>query len=79
VIDKLGPTPLYLQVADDVQRRIESGELQPNRPIASENYMVQTYDVSRGTVRKAVEELRKRGLVFTVPQRGTYVADRSAQ
>ncbi len=77
MIDKLGPTPLYLQVADDVQRQIEAGTLGPNRPIPSESYMSQTYDVSRGTARKAVEELRRRGLVFTVPQRGTYVAPRN--
>jgi DNA-binding GntR family transcriptional regulator len=36
--------------------------------------MVQTFGVSRVTVRHAVAELRERGLVFTVPQRGTYVA-----
>lgn len=77
MIDKLSPTPLYQQVADDVQLQIEAGKLEENRPIPSESYMVGTYDVSRGTIRKAVEELRKRGLVFTVPQRGTYVTPRS--
>ena len=73
MIDKLSPTPLYVQVADDVQRQIEAGALEENRPVPSENYMVQTYEVSRGTIRRAVDELRRRGLVFTVPQRGTYV------
>ncbi len=76
MIDKLSPTPLYIQVADNVQHQIETGTLEPNRPVPSETYMIQTYDVSRGTVRKAVDELRKRGLVFTVPQRGTYVSPR---
>ncbi len=76
MIDKLGPTPLYLQVADDIQHQIEAGTLEPNRPIPSESYMAGTYDISRGTARKAVEELRRRGLVFTVPQRGTYVSPR---
>jgi hypothetical protein len=33
------------------------------------------YD-ARGTARKAVETLRSEGLVYTVPQRGTYVAEK---
>src|SRR3954447_20346845 len=73
VIDHDGPTPLYVQVADAVGARIASGELQPNRPIPSENQLVQQYGVARGTARKAIELLRDRGLVMTVTGRGTYV------
>jgi GntR family transcriptional regulator len=73
VIDHEGPTPLYVQVADAIEARIASGELQPNRPIPSENQLVQQYGVARGTARKAIELLRDRGLVMTVTGRGTYV------
>jgi DNA-binding GntR family transcriptional regulator len=73
VIDHDGPTPLYVQVADDVEARIASGELLPNRPIPSENQLVQQYGVARGTARKAIQLLRERGLVMTVTGRGTYV------
>ena len=73
VIDHDGPTPLYVQVADAIEARIASGELQPNRPIPSENQLVQQYGVARGTARKAIELLRDRGLVITVTGRGTYV------
>jgi DNA-binding GntR family transcriptional regulator len=73
VIDHDGPTPLYVQVADDVEARIAGGELLPNRPIPSENQLVQQYGVARGTARKAIQLLRERGLVMTVTGRGTYV------
>jgi DNA-binding GntR family transcriptional regulator len=43
------------------------------RTIPSEKTLVQDYGLSRGTVRKAVQVLRERGIVDTVPQRGTYV------
>jgi len=76
VIDPLSPTPVYVQVADELQRRIESGDLQPNRPIPSETAIRQEFGVARGTARRAVELLRERGLVFTVPHRGTYVSPR---
>ena len=73
MIDPRGPRPAYLQVADIIAARIEAGELEVDKPIPSEESMRQAYGVARGTVRRAVEELRERGLVYTVPQRGTYV------
>jgi GntR family transcriptional regulator len=75
MIDHDGPIPKYLQVADVIAGRIARGELLPGRPIPSEKYMQQEFEVSRGTARKAVEELQRRGLVYTKPQRGTYVVD----
>lgn len=73
MIDHDGPTPLYVQVADAIGARINRGELQPNRPIPSENQLVQEYGIARGTARKAIELLRDRGLVTTVVGRGTFV------
>jgi GntR family transcriptional regulator len=73
VIDHDGPDPLYVQVADVIAGRIEGGELQPNRPIPSENGIAQEFEVARGTARKAIALLRERGLVRTVVGRGTYV------
>jgi GntR family transcriptional regulator len=73
VIDHEGPTPLYVQVADAIQARITAGDLPPNRPVPSENQLVQEYGVARGTARKAIQLLRDRGLVVTVVGRGTYV------
>jgi GntR family transcriptional regulator len=74
VIDHEGPTPLYVQIADVIQARIRDGELLPNRPVPSENQMVQEFGVARGTARKALELLRERNLVVTVVGRGTFVA-----
>jgi GntR family transcriptional regulator len=73
MIDREGMTPLYVQVADDIQARIKRKEILPNRPIPSEPRIVQEYGVARGTARKAIEVLRERGLVETVPGRGTFV------
>lgn len=76
MVDPLSPTPLYLQVADALAERIRRGVLEVNKPIPSETAIQQEFGVARGTARRAVQELRDRGLVFTLPQRGTYVADR---
>jgi GntR family transcriptional regulator len=73
MIDPEGMQPVYVQVADVIAARIADGDLVPNRPIPSETAMVQEFGIARGTARRAVELLRERGLVATVPGRGTFV------
>ena len=75
-IDHDADTPVYQQIAAIIAARIESGELQPRRPIPSEAQMVQEWGVARDTARAAVAYLREQGLVYTVPRRGTYVSPR---
>jgi len=67
------PVPVYIQLADLIAGRIESGELQPDYPIPSEAWMQQHYGVARNTARRAVAVLRERGLVYTIGGRGTFV------
>lgn len=73
MIEPDGPVPVYLQLAEILAERIERGEWQPNRAIPSEGQLVQEFGIARNTARKAIAVLRERGLVFTVPQRGTFV------
>ena len=75
-IDHESATPLYVQIADIIERKIKSGELKPDRPIPAEVRMAEEYGVARLTARRAVRELRERGLVITVPGRGTFVNPR---
>jgi GntR family transcriptional regulator len=72
-IDQWSPVPIFRQLADILAADIESGVYQPRTPLPSEVTLMQRYGVSRGTVRRAVEDLRDRGLVITLPQRGTFV------
>lgn len=72
-IDPLSSVPVYRQVAAILRVRIESGELQPDRPVPSEAHLVQEFGIARGTARRAIEILRDEGLVITVHGRGTYV------
>jgi DNA-binding GntR family transcriptional regulator len=72
-IDHDGRLPVYVQLADILEARITSGEFRRGRTIPSEKTLEQEYGLSRGSVRRAVLVLRERGLVDTVPQRGTFV------
>ncbi|GIH24265.1 hypothetical protein Aph01nite_25750 [Acrocarpospora phusangensis] len=64
--------PRYQQIATELAERIRTGELPPNRPIPSEQGLIDQYGVSKVTARQAVQRLREQGWVFTVPHRGTY-------
>jgi len=75
-VDHRDPEPLYRQLAAILRAQIESGELAEDEPLPSESYLQQEHGVSRVTVRKAIEVLRQENLVVTLPQRGTYVAER---
>ncbi|MEU6999165.1 GntR family transcriptional regulator [Nonomuraea sp. NPDC046570] len=67
-------TPIFRQIAADIEQRIRSGELQPRRPIPGETRLVQQHDVARETVRRAMALLREQGWIYTVPQRGSFVS-----
>ena len=73
-IDPLGAEYTYVQVADDVQRRIADGEITMKLP--SERSFAEEYGVAYSTVRHAMAVLRDRGIIVTVHGRGTFVAPR---
>jgi DNA-binding GntR family transcriptional regulator len=75
-IDHLGGTPVYQQLAAILRAQIESGELEPDRPLPSFVTLIQHYGVARGTVAKSVRLLVDEGLVRIVPGRGAYVVRR---
>jgi len=64
----------YADLADDLRRRIASGELRPGRLLPSEAQLASENDVSRVTVRKALAQLRDAGLVASRQGFGWYVA-----
>ncbi|WP_461296359.1 GntR family transcriptional regulator [Streptomyces harbinensis] len=74
-IDHDAPTPVYRQIAALILADIEAGRLAAGRKIPSESELTQRFGVARETARNAVKYLRDEGHVFTVPQRGTYVAE----
>jgi GntR family transcriptional regulator len=64
----------YREIAGDLQRRIEDGEVTPGRLLPSESELSATYAASRVTIRKALEALRSEGLVDSRQGLGWFVA-----
>jgi GntR family transcriptional regulator len=72
-IDPIAPLPPYRQIAGILRRRIESGQYPPDTRIPTESELVESFEVARTTARRAIAALREEGLIYTVPQRGSYV------
>lgn len=66
--------PLYYQLYQVLYNKILQGEWQPGHILPSENELVETYGVSRGTVRQALDSLVKEGVIHRRQGRGTFVA-----
>jgi GntR family transcriptional regulator len=75
-INPLDPTPLYQQLANIIAAMIDSGEYAPGQPLPGIGTLAQQYGLAKGTVTRAMEELRNRGLIITMPARGSYVVEK---
>ena len=71
--------PVATQVARDIEKDIGAGRLAPDTRLPSEVDLSQQYGVARMTVRRAVAQLRDKGLVVTVHGRGSFAAPRDDQ
>lgn len=65
--------PLYHQLYELLHNKIIGGEWQPGDLIPTENELMGTYRLSRGTVRKALDELVKEGLIDRQRGRGSFI------
>lgn len=67
------PGYVYMRVADHVAARIAAGELRSGVRLPGERELAEEYTVALGTARRALVELRERGLVVTLPGKGTFI------
>lgn len=73
MIDSNNREPFYYQLAKDIENKIDSGEWKKGQKITSERELCIQYNVSRITVRNAINELEKKGKLEKIQGKGTYV------
>lgn len=74
-IDRSTPIPLYFQLKQLLLSAINDGTYPPGSMIPTENELVETYLISRTTVRQAISELVQEGRLNRVKSKGTFVTD----
>lgn len=66
--------PIYYQLMEILRDEIEKGQYKPGDALPSENELTIRFGVSRPTVRQAVNELVREGLLYRIKGKGTFVA-----
>jgi GntR family transcriptional regulator len=67
--------PKYLQIANHIREEILRGDLAPGAEVPSERQLAETWRVARPTAGRALETLRREGIVESRQGSGTFVRD----
>lgn len=73
-INKYSNVPLYCQLKNLILEKIEKGEFEADSKIPSEQDFCEQYDISRPTVRQAINDLTASGQLYKMKGKGTYVS-----
>lgn len=71
--------PLYTLIADTLRTTLIDGGITPGSALPSESELCRTHKASRGTVRKALQQLASEGLVETFPGKGSVATRRKIE
>ncbi len=72
------PVPLYVQVKNALRTGVLDGTYPPMSRMPSESELQAMFEVSRITIRQALGDLQREGLIFTVHGKGSFVAQPKA-
>ena len=73
-VNSLDGGPLYKGVQRALMEQLAAGDLKPGQLIPSERQLATEYNVSIGTLRKAIDELVENRILIRQQGKGTFVA-----
>lgn len=79
MINKFSNIPLYSQLSTIIIGNIESGEYKEGSKIPSEQDFCEIHDISRPTVRQAINKLTQNGYLYKKKGKGTFVSSSSGR
>jgi DNA-binding LacI/PurR family transcriptional regulator len=77
-IDHKKPIPLYQQVADSIRADVMSGRIESGEQLGSHHALARKYEVSLITIKRALNDLVRDGILYSRAGKGTFVHDTSA-
>jgi DNA-binding GntR family transcriptional regulator len=78
-LDRSSPIPLYFQLAQQLEHAVERGDLKPGDRIEPEIQLAERMGLSRPTVRQAIHELVRKGILVRQRGIGTQVVHNQLQ
>lgn len=79
VVSKTSGVPIYEQIAKAIKNEILSGDLKENSALPSIRSLASELRVSVITTKRAYEELERDGFIYTLPGKGSYVAEQNKE
>ncbi|MFE8701594.1 phosphonate metabolism transcriptional regulator PhnF [Cytobacillus sp. FJAT-54145] len=79
MIDKYSPIPIYHQLEEYIRGQIENGTYPFDTTIPSERELAERFEISRMTVRQAINNLVNDGYLYREKGRGTFVNRRKVE
>jgi GntR family transcriptional regulator len=80
ILNRTDPLPLYAQLKEGlrfwIEQGLEDGSLAQNDQIPPEYELAERFQVSRITVKRALDDLAAEGLVYSRQGKGTFIAGR---
>jgi len=73
MIDKRSPVPLYIQLKEEIMKKIKEGVYEVDGQIPTEKEFMELYDLGRATVRDALGRLVNEGYLYKKKGIGTFV------
>lgn len=73
-LDRTSPVPLHHQVSEQLTAAIAQGMVKPGEKLEREDRLAERLNISRPTLRQALNDLAERGLIVRVRGVGTMVA-----
>lgn len=74
-VDKKSPLPIYYQIQEQIREAIQLGDLKPGDALPNEEGLAAELGISRMTVRHALTELAREGLIRRERGRGSFVEE----
>ena len=75
VIDYQSRTPIYEQIILEIERYVVLGVYKPKQQIESIRELATTLGINPNTVKKAYDELERRGTITTISTKGTFISE----
>ncbi|MGN0682369.1 MAG: GntR family transcriptional regulator [Oscillospiraceae bacterium] len=73
-----GGAPIYEQLGNRITELILSGEMAEGEKLPAVREIATQLSINPNTVQKTYAELERQGLIYSLPAKGSYVAERSS-
>lgn len=75
VIDRESAVPIHLQIREDLEKQMNSGELLTGARLPSMNVLSSQYGIAYGTIQRIISDMARDGLVRSIRGSGVFVCE----